>query len=124
MSKMNPCLPLLALMATLSSCDFFVKQEPAEIQAISPSLSRPGRVDPSDSTFLRIRVNADHYEISLLDKFKKTDHPDTLGSFITANEAYIDKNKIVLAGKDSSDFSRISPVLKKHGFFKVRAELD
>ena len=111
---------ILLVFIGLASCTN--GPEPAKPVTVEVPDSDINTVDKNDSTYLRIGVIEQGYELSILDKHLKTDNTDSVDQFITDNSRSLNKQKIILQGVDTSKFAKLLPILRKHNIFKFRRE--
>lgn len=88
-------------------------------------ISAPAKIDNMDSSFLRIKLLTDKYEVSLFQKSITTNQPDSIENFIATNANQINKDKVVVIGNEKmKEFQTIKLLLKNNGVtrFIVNAE--
>jgi len=113
---------LLLTLNCLASCINNSKpSEPVTVEAPVPDINK---TDKSDSTYLKIGMLKKGYELSILDKYLKTDNTDSIDQFITANSSIINKQKIVLqeVDSDSDGVAKLLPILRKNRIFRFTKE--
>ena len=92
---------------------------------INAPISASTKVDDMDSSFLRIKLLTDKYEVSLFQKSITTNQPDSIENFIATNANQINKDKVVVIGNEKmKEFQTIKLLLKNNGVtrFIVNAE--
>lgn len=107
----------LFFISILVGCDLPIKTD-EPVRVVAP-VSKPTGVDPRDSTYLRIRLVTNGYEISFFEKSFVTRQVEAIDSFIYINKDRINKNKVLVSGNDSTDdFKPLIPIFNKYGISK------
>ena len=99
-------------------------QSPSKPVIVVAPPSAESKIDPGDSTYLRINFMTKEYKISLLNDSLTTKDINRVDSFITDKERHINKDKIIVTRNQNSDFKALSEILKKHKYFKFRMTTD
>ena len=129
-SKPNLIMQRLTIISTIVLIAGFIffkiitasKSSPVIINA---PISASTKVDDMDSSFLRIKLLTDKYEVSLFQKSITTNQPDSIENFIATNANQINKDKVVVIGNEKmKEFQTIKLLLKNNGVtrFIVNAE--
>jgi len=105
---------------TLTSCDFVTQSKSEPAITIAP-VTKPSKFDTNDSSFLKLEIKEDKFEINFLNKVSVLDNINKLDTFFQTNTMVINKDKIVIVGFDTvSKNKNVTELLKKHGISKFR----
>lgn len=99
-------------------------QKPPEPVIVVAPKSEPTKIDPSDSTYLRITLEGKEYKVSLLNDSLTTTDINKLDSFFTNNKVNIIENKIVVTTNQNPNIDAFKGVLKKHNYFRFCITTD
>lgn len=110
-----PRLFFIVFLCCFVSCSL-LDTKPSETVIYTAPSSGATSMDLADAAYLRIRILPAGYEVSLLDKFLKTDYLNAVDSFISINKALIDSSKVILVSSNDSlaSFQKIRPILMKY----------
>jgi hypothetical protein len=109
---------LILFLSILVSCDPTKTKPPETVTYVAPE-SKPNQVDPLDSTYLRIKVSTNGYEIAVFEKKLTTTKIESLDTFLLANKDRINKSKVLVISNDSLDnFKSLKAILVKHDISK------
>lgn len=113
-------LLVLLGMFSLNSC--INKYEPAKNVVVT--VIDNNKIDKGDLSYLRVTMLTQGYELSILDKYLKTDNIESVDQFMNDNIDIINSEKIAVRGfKAKSDqLQKLTPVLKKYKIEKFRIE--
>ena len=108
----------------LTSCYEKTQPKSEPIIVVAPK-SKPSNSGGNDPSFLKIKIQNDNYEISLLNKILSTDNINTLDSFIRKNKDLINKDKVFVAGFENEDkYKKFKDLLSKHGISKFQVPTE
>ncbi|MCW3073921.1 MAG: hypothetical protein JWP69_990 [Flaviaesturariibacter sp.] len=114
------CLTVLAM-----SCHSVTDTDPTEPVTVTAPETKPTQVDPMDLSYLRIKLGEGGYAVSISEELLITKELNALDSFLSANKARIDTNKVVMVGKNIPERVKdIQPLLVKHGISKFQVNED
>lgn len=106
------------------SCNL-VTQSNSEPVVINTPISNPSSFETNDSSFLKIKIQGNKFEIDFLKNISEIDNIDKLDSFIQKNKQLINKEKVVLSGFDTTKINKnLNDLFLKHGITKLRISRD
>jgi hypothetical protein len=95
--------------------------KPPEAVKVAQPTAVVHKIDPRDSTYLRIGVSNIYYKASLLNDSLTTQDIKKLDKFISINQKRINKDKILVTGNPNVSYSRfkaLNVILSKHQLYK------
>ena len=115
-------LPMIVI--AFVSCNL-VTQSNSEPVVINTPISNPSSFETNDSSFLKIKIQGNKFEIDFLKNISEIDNIDKLDSFIQKNKQLINKEKVVLSGFDTTKINKnLNDLFLKHGITKLRISRD
>jgi biopolymer transport protein ExbD len=93
---------------------------PDAVQVQTPK-SVDNKIDPKDSTYLKIVLNENGYNVSLLSDSLATADIKKIDAFLLTNFDRVNKNKVIVIGNSKEKYDRFKgliAVLKKYEIFK------
>jgi biopolymer transport protein ExbD len=115
-------LLLILYIFIFVSCNFSTDIPPAEIVVEAPK-SVASKFEPTDSTYLKVKMQKEGYFISLLNDSLKTKNIADIDSFMTKHDKGIDKNKILFISEistKSNRFTEVKNIFKKNEIYKFQ----
>lgn len=115
-------LPFIFILFT--SCNLITQSKSEPVIVIAPE-TKPSNFDTNDSSFLKLTVKEDKFEIELLKQVSLIDNINSLDSFLQKNMPLINKEKIVITGLDSSMKNKsLNDLLIKYNIPSVRINTE
>jgi hypothetical protein len=111
-------LPLFIIIAA-TSCDFATQSKSEPVTITAPESSH--YFQTNDSSFLKLKINEDKFEIDFLNKVTVIDNINNLDTFLRNNIPLINKEKVVITNYDTINNNRnLHDLLAKYGIVKFR----
>lgn len=106
-------LPILFI--GLTSCNLLTQSKSEPVTVIVPA-SKPSNFETTDSSFLKLKIKEDKFEIEFLKKTSVADNVNSLDSFFQKNIALINREKVIITGLDTPKKNKnFEDLLTKYG---------
>ena len=100
------------------------QSKPKTITVFAPE-SKASNFETSDSSFLKIKIQNENYEISFLNKILSINNINMLDTFMQKNKDLIDKDKVLVAGFENIEmYKNFKDLLLKYGISKFRVNTE
>lgn len=111
----------ILLLITLASCNIGV-QSKAEPVIIETPPSKPTNFETNDSSFLKIKIQKESYQISFLNGNLSVNTIEGLDSFLRKNNHLINKENVLVTGEftNTEKDKKFVDLLSKFGVSKFR----
>lgn len=115
-------LILSLIIIASASCNSVIQSEPVTFTAPK---SKPSNFETNDSSFLKLRIKEDKFEINFLKKASVIDNINKLDTFFQKNIGLINKEKVVITNFDTSNKNEsLIELLEKYEISKFRVNVD
>lgn len=114
-------IQFILLLITLVSCNIGV-QSKAKPVIIETPVTKPTNFETNDSSFLKIKIQKQDYQISFLNENLSINYIDGIDSFLRKNNQSINKEKVVVTGEftNTEKGKKLVHLLSKYGISKFR----
>ena len=111
-------IPLFLLV--LISCTETTQSKSEPLVVVLPE-SKPTNFETADSSFLKIKIQNENYEILFLNTPSKIKSLNALDSFLQKNKDRLDKDKVLVTGfENNENYKGFKDLLSKYGISKFR----
>ncbi len=110
--KMKTLILSIIIVATIG-CNLITQSESKHTTITAPE-SKASNFETTDSSFFKMKLKDDKYEIEFLKNVSVINNLDELDSFFFKNQNLINKEKIVITNYDTTD-SKLRSLLLKYG---------
>ena len=111
-------IPLFLLI--LVSCNEMTQSKSGPV-IINLPISKPTNFETNDSSFLKIKIQNENYEILFLNMLSTIKSINSLDSFLQKNKDLLDKNKGLVTGFENKEkYKGFTDLLLKYGISKFR----
>ena len=101
--------------------------KPPDVIKVDTPRSVSVKIDPNDSTYLRICLDSINFKISLLNDSLLTDEIRNIDNFISVNKERINRDKIMVAGQPNVNYARFKDlyeILKKYELYRFKLVVE
>ena len=125
LNKLNMKRFILSLtIITVAGCNLATQSKSEPVTFVAPE-SKPSNFETNDSSFLKLKIKDDKFEVDFLKKKSMIENTTSLDSFFKKNNTLIDKEKIVITGLDTTAKNKsLKDMLKKYGFSRIRLNTE
>ena len=111
---------LTALLFGLISCDEMT-QTNSESRTIILPASKPSNFETNDSSFLKIEIQDESYQILFLKRIFTVKSINALDNFLMENKGLVNKEKVIVTGFENNEKQKdFKALLLKYGISKFR----
>ena len=111
-------------LIVLISCDAMTQSKSAS-EIIDLPESKPTNFETDDSSFLKIKIQNEHYEILFLNTPSTIKNINGLDSFLQKNKELLDKDKVLVTGFENNEKHKdLKDLLLKYGISKFRVNSE
>ena len=119
-------LYLIFFLSMLLDCTGQQMKSPDAIKVDTPR-SVSVKIDPEDSTYLRIYLDSINFKISLLNDSLLTGDIRNITNLISINKERINRDKIIVAGQPNVNYARFKVlygILKKYELYRFKLVVE
>jgi hypothetical protein len=112
--------PILLVLIVLLSCNEMTESKSEPVIVVTPQF-KPTNFETNDSSFLKIKIQNENYEVVFLNIPSTIKSINALDSFLQKNKDLLDKDKVLVTGfvNDEKD-KGFKDLLLKYGISKFR----
>ena len=119
-------LYIIFFLSMLLDCTGQQMKSPDAIKVDTPR-SVSVKIDPEDSTYLRIYLDSINFKISLLNDSLLTGDIRNITNLISINKERINRDKIIVAGQPNVNYARFKVlygILKKYELYRFKLVVE
>jgi len=119
-------LYIIFFLSMLLDCTGQQMKSPDVIKVDTPR-SVSVKIDPEDSTYLRIYLDSINFKISLLNDSLLTGDIRNITNLISINKERINRDKIIVAGQPNVNYARFKVlygILKKYELYRFKLVVE
>ena len=117
-------LILSIIVIASTSCNLVTQSKSEQAIIIAPE-TKPSNFETNDSSFLKLKIREDKFEIDFLKKVSVIDNMNNLDTFFQNNKTLINPEKVVVTGFDTSGQNKdLKDLLLKYGISKFRVNVE
>ena len=108
----------------LISCNEMIQSKSEPVIFVAPE-SKPSNFETNDSSFLKIKIQNESYEILFLNMPSKIKSINALDSFLQKNKELLDTDKVLITGFENNEkYKSFIDLLSKYGISKFRVNSE
>jgi hypothetical protein len=115
-------VPLFLLV--LISCNEKKQSKSEAVIVVAPE-SKPSNFETNDSSYLKIKIQNENYEILFLNTASTIKSINALDTFLQKNKSLLDKDKVLVTGFENVEkYKDFKDLLLKYGISKFRVNTE